>query len=177
MISGLPKLREMGVVPAVVFAVGASPAFEEVLTQMREQNQLGETPLFYFEGGVDFNKLGFVQRMMLKTMKKMTEKKKDMTRQERHLWYDFLKSLPFTVHRQKIIGHYIVDFYVPSAKLVIELDGSQHYEPAGQMYDARRSAYLEQQGIQVLRFSNSDVLYHLRGVCEVIDTAVSSRTK
>lgn len=82
MISGLPKLREMGVVPAVVFAVGASPAFEEVLTQMREQNQLEETPLFYFEGGVDFNKLGFVQRMMLKTMKKMTEKKKDMTRQE-----------------------------------------------------------------------------------------------
>lgn len=82
MISGLPKLREMGVVPAVVFAVGASPAFEEVLTQIREQNQLGETPFFYFEGGVDFNKLGFVQRMMLKTMKKMTEKKKDMTRQE-----------------------------------------------------------------------------------------------
>ena len=82
MISGLPKLREMGVVPAVVFAVGASPAFEEVLTQIREQNQLEETPLFYFEGGVDFNKLGFVQRMMLKTMKKMTEKKKDMTRQE-----------------------------------------------------------------------------------------------
>lgn len=82
MISGLPKLREMGVSPAVVFAVGASPAFEEVVKQMREQNQLGETPFFYFEGGVDFNKLGFVQRMMLKTMKKMTEKKKDMTRQE-----------------------------------------------------------------------------------------------
>ena len=82
MISGLPKLREMGVVPAVVFAVGASPAFEEVLTQIREQNQLRETPFFYFEGGIDFNKLGFVQRMMLKTMKKMTEKKKDMTRQE-----------------------------------------------------------------------------------------------
>ena len=82
MISGLPKLREMGVVPAVVSAVGASPAFEEVIEQMREQNQLWETPFFYFEGGVDFNKLGFVQRMMLKTMKKMTEKKKDMTRQE-----------------------------------------------------------------------------------------------
>ena len=82
MISGLPKLREMRVSPAVVFAVGASPAFEEVVKQMREQNQLGETPFFYFEGGVDFNKLGFVQRMMLKTMKKMTEKKKDMTRQE-----------------------------------------------------------------------------------------------
>ena len=82
MISGLPKLREMGVSPAAVFAVGASPAFEEVITQMREQNQLGETPFFYYEGGVDFDRLGFVQRMMLKTMKKMTEKKKDMTRQE-----------------------------------------------------------------------------------------------
>lgn len=82
MISGLPKFREMGVFPAVVFAVGASPAFEEVLAQIREQNQLGETPFFYFEGGVDYGRLGFVQRMMLKMMKKMTEKKKDMTRQE-----------------------------------------------------------------------------------------------
>lgn len=82
MISGLPKLREMGVSPAVVFAVGASPAFEEVVAQMREQNQLQETPLFYFEGGIDFDRLGFMQRTMLKMMKKMTEKKKDMTRQE-----------------------------------------------------------------------------------------------
>ena len=82
MISGLPKLREMGVSPAVVFAVGASPAFEEVIEQIREQNHLGKMPLFYFEGGIDYDRLGFVQRMMLKTMKKMTEKKKDMTRQE-----------------------------------------------------------------------------------------------
>lgn len=82
MISGLAKLREMTLSPAAVFAVGASPAFEEVLGQIREQNQLGEIPFFYFEGGINFDGLGFVQRMMLKTMKKMTEKKKDMTRQE-----------------------------------------------------------------------------------------------
>lgn len=82
MISGLPKFREMAPSPAAVYAVGASPAFEEVLKQIREQNQLEEIPLFYFEGGIDLDRLGFVQRMMLKMMKKMTEKKKEMTRQE-----------------------------------------------------------------------------------------------
>ena len=55
--------------------------------------------------------------------------RKEMTRQERHLWYDFLKNLPQTVHRQKMIGNFIVDFYIPSCKLVIELDGAQHTEP------------------------------------------------
>ena len=100
-----------------------------------------------------------------------------MTKEERRLWYEYLHNYPVRFHRQVTSGNYILDFYCAAAKLAIELDGSQHYESAGQMYDARRSAYLEQQGIQVLRFSNSDVLYHLRGVCEVIDAAVSSRTK
>ena len=54
--------------------------------------------------------------------------RKNMTKEERHLWYDFLKTLPITVNRQKVIGNYIVDFYIATAKLVIELDGSQHYE-------------------------------------------------
>ena len=103
--------------------------------------------------------------------------RKAMTKEERRLWYEYLHDYPVRFRRQVTCGNYILDFYCAAAKLAIELDGSQHYEPAGQMYDARRSAYLEQQGIQVLRFSNSDVLYHLRGVCEVIDTAVSSRTK
>ena len=57
------------------------------------------------------------------------ELRKSMTKEERHLWYDFLKQLPITVHRQKPLGNYIVDFYIASAKLVIELDGSQHYAP------------------------------------------------
>ena len=61
--------------------------------------------------------------------------RKNMTKEERHLWYDFLRSLPVMVHRQKVIGSYIVDFYIAEAKLVIELDGSQHYEPNGQRTD------------------------------------------
>lgn len=55
--------------------------------------------------------------------------RKEMTWPERHLWYDFLKNLLQTVHRQKMIGNFIVDFYIPSCKLVIELDGAQHTEP------------------------------------------------
>ena len=54
--------------------------------------------------------------------------RKNMTKEERHLWYDFLRGLPVMVHRQKVIGKYIVDFYIAEANLVIELDGSQHYE-------------------------------------------------
>jgi len=54
--------------------------------------------------------------------------RKNMTKEERHLWYDFLKTLPLTVNRQKVIGNYIVDFYIASSKIVIELDGSQHYK-------------------------------------------------
>ena len=63
--------------------------------------------------------------------------RREMTKEERHLWYDFLKPLPFTFHRQKVIGSYIVDFYCAKAKLVIELDGSQHYEDAGRGYPVK----------------------------------------
>ena len=77
--------------------------------------------------------------------------RKGMTKEERHLWYDFLKTLPVTVHRQKVIGSYIVDFYCASAKLVIELDGSQHYEEMGRQKDEIRDAYLESIGCRVLR--------------------------
>ncbi len=69
-----------------------------------------------------------------------------MTRQERHLWFDFLQSLPQTVRRQKVFGSYIADFYIASHKLVIELDGSQHFEDAGKDYDERRDAYLKSLG-------------------------------
>ena len=64
--------------------------------------------------------------------------RKNMTKEERHLWYDFLKTLPFTINRQKVIGMYIVDFYCAEAKLVIELDGSQHYSDGGQQTDKKR---------------------------------------
>ena len=94
--------------------------------------------------------------------------RKNMTKEERHLWYDFLKSLPTMVHRQKVIGKYIVDFYIAEAKLVIELDGSQHYEAAGQQADQSRDAYMNSLGLHVLRYSNSDINYRFPEVCQDI---------
>ena len=94
--------------------------------------------------------------------------RKNMTRHERHLWYDFLKHLPVMVHRQKVIGPYIVDFYIAENKLVIELDGSQHYAGPGKQADAIRDAYFRKQGLTVLRYANSDVDHRFPGVCEDI---------
>ena len=94
--------------------------------------------------------------------------RKNMTKEERHLWYDFLKGLHLTVHRQKVIGNYIVDFYIAEAKLVIELDGTQHFENEGQKKDIVRDAFLESQGLKVLRYANSDVNKNFRGVCQDI---------
>ena len=92
----------------------------------------------------------------------------EMTKEERHLWYDFLRSLPVTFHRQKVIGSYIVDFYCADAKLVIELDGSQHYENAGLEEDHQRDRYLAGIGLRVLRYSNADVNLRFEQVCEDI---------
>lgn len=91
--------------------------------------------------------------------------RKSMTGEERHLWYDFLKTLPINVHRQKVIGPYIVDFYISQAKTVIELDGSQHYEPAHRQMDADRDEYLAALGLQVLRYSNADVRERFSETC------------
>ena len=91
-----------------------------------------------------------------------------MTKEERHLWYDYLKQLPVTVHRQKIFGNYIVDFYIASSKIVIELDGSQHYEENHQHRDLQRDTYLQQMGCKVLRYSNADINQRFKDVCEDI---------
>ena len=91
--------------------------------------------------------------------------RKEMTKEERHLWYDFLKDFPYTVNRQKVIGHYIVDFYCAQAKLVIELDGSQHYEEEGEKADRIRDAYMRSLGLSVLRYSNLDIRKNFEGVC------------
>lgn len=84
--------------------------------------------------------------------------RKNQTRAERKLWYDYLSRYPIRFRRQYVIGQYIVDFYCHGAKLVVELDGSQHGMPDGMREGAVRTAYLESQGLSVLRFSNSDVL-------------------
>ncbi len=91
-----------------------------------------------------------------------------MTKEECHLWYDFLKSLPVTVKRQKIIGGYIADFYCAAANLVIELDGSQHYEAEGKAKDIERDSYFSSLGITVLRYPNTDIHHNFNGVCQDI---------
>lgn len=94
--------------------------------------------------------------------------RRNMTKEERHLWYDFLKSLPVTVNRQKVIGPYVADFYCACAKLVIELDGSQHYDAPGKEADRIRDEYMRSLSLTVLRYSNLDVIENFNGVCEDI---------
>ena len=101
--------------------------------------------------------------------------RKNMTKEERHLWYDFLKTLSITVNRQKVIGKYIVDFYIASVKIVIELDGSQHYSKEGKAYDERRSLFFKSLGLEVIRFSNLDIDTNFEGVCHCINQVVYSR--
>ena len=116
--------------------------------------------------------------MEQKDLRKRSQKlRRQMTKEERHLWYDFLKTYPVQFKRQYSIGAYIVDFYCFHARLIIELDGSQHYEPEAMEYDRMRSEYLQKQGFLVLRFSNSDVMTQFRAVCETIDTAVKNRVQ
>ena len=103
------------------------------------------------------------------------ELRKSMTKEERRLWYEYLHNYPYRFRRQVAFGNYILDFYCAAAKLAIELDGSQHYEPAEQIYDRKRTEYLNSLDICVLRFSNLDVLKNLPGVCQQIDMVISSR--
>ena len=98
--------------------------------------------------------------------------RKNLTKEERHLWYDFLRSYQPRFLRQKILGRYIVDFYCPAAKIVVELDGSQHYDPTGIKEDTERTAYLQNYNIQVIRIPNNEVMRNFPGVCEYIDLQV-----
>ena len=105
------------------------------------------------------------------------ELRRQMTKEERRLWYDFLRSYPVKFTRQKILGRYIADFYCAAANLVIELDGSQHYEAPGRAQDTERTAFLERYGLTVLRLPNNAVMQNFRGVCEYIDRQVTERVK
>ena len=98
--------------------------------------------------------------------------RKEMTKEERHLWYDFLRSYPVRFSRQKVLGRYIADFYSAEAKLIIELDGSQHYEDFNKEKDDERTAFLESYGLKVIRIPNNEVSRNFCGVCEYIDAAV-----
>ena len=102
--------------------------------------------------------------------------RKNMTKEERHLWYDFLNKYPIRFRRQEIVENYILDFYCDKAKLAVELDGSQHYEnEAERQHDELRTNKLRSIGIDVIRFTNTDIHKTFEGVCMKIDEAVKFR--
>ena len=101
--------------------------------------------------------------------------RKNATPQENHLWYDFLRSYTPRFQRQKTIGQFIADFYCEKARLVIELDGSQHFTPEGITHDEARTAAIETVGIEVLRFTNRDIDSEFKAVCTKIDAVVQER--
>lgn len=100
------------------------------------------------------------------------ENRRAPTPEEKKLWYDFLRHHPFQFRRQKSFGCYIVDFYCSSAKLVIEIDGNQHFSEEGKVWDENRTAYLNSLGLQVIRFTNQQVNEEFESVCSMIDVAI-----
>ena len=102
---------------------------------------------------------------------------REMTPHERKLWYLFLRKYPVKIYKQRIIGSYIVDFYCAGAKLIIEIDGSQHYDTPGQQYDCERTRYLENLGLTVIRFSNADINQRFDRVCEAIHQNIQMNLK
>ena len=98
--------------------------------------------------------------------------RKNMTKEEKHLWYVFLKNYPVRFLRQKVIDNYIVDFYCSKARLIIELDGSQHYEGKGLSKDKIRTSKIEKRNLVVIRIPNNEVNKNFVGVCQYIDNVV-----
>ena len=100
------------------------------------------------------------------------ELRKNMTKEEKHLWYDFLKGYPVRFLRQKIIDDYIADFYCHRARLVIELDGSQHYTKDGLLNDKIRTEHIEKRDLTVFRIPNGEINHNFEGICRFIDEFV-----
>lgn len=119
----------------------------------------------------DFTFTGYNHRML----EQVRSLRKEMTCQEKRLWYNYLKNYPVKFYRQRSIDRYIVDFYCSDARLVVELDGSQHYTRDGMKYDSIRTDVLEQYGLAVLRFSNAEINEHFEAVCMLIDQNVKQR--
>ena len=99
-----------------------------------------------------------------------------MTKQEKRLWYDFLRDYPVKVYRQRSIDCFIADFYCSRAHLVIEIDGGQHYTPEGLEYDKERTEAIEKHGLDVIRFTNKEVDQQFEAVCQRIDQKIKERT-
>lgn len=117
--------------------------------------------------------------MQRKHNTKLTEYAKDlrknMTKEEKHLWYDFLRDYPVRFLRQKVIDDYIVDFYCNRVRLAIELDGSQHYSDIGLLKDKIRTSKIEKRNLIVMRIPNNEINRNFEGVCQYIDVYVKER--
>ena len=100
---------------------------------------------------------------------KAQQLRREQTKQERHLWYDFLKNHPSQFRRQKQFDRYIVDFYCGSANLAIELDGAPHFTEEGKIHDRSRDAHFESIGLRVIRFTNDEIDHHFQEVCKRIN--------
>ena len=98
--------------------------------------------------------------------------RREMTKEERHLWYDFLRSHPARFSRQKVLGRYIADFYSAKARLVIELDGSQHFDEIALKKDAERTAFLEGYGLRIIRIPNNEINSNFPSVCEYLELVI-----
>ena len=102
--------------------------------------------------------------------------RREMTPHERKLWYLFLRTYPVKIYKQRIIDRYIADFYCASARLVIEVDGSQHFDSQGMVSDAERTSVLESFGLKVIRYSNREIDREFSAVCDQIDRIIQERT-
>lgn len=105
------------------------------------------------------------------------ELRKEMTKQERHLWFDFLRNFRVKIYKQRIIESYIVDFYCPAAKLIIEVDGAQHYSEEGREYDKQRTECFEKYGLKVIRFTNREIDREFEGAALMIANEIDKRIK
>ena len=107
-----------------------------------------------------------------KLVERAKELRKNMTKAERKLWYEYLNNFQYRVHRQRPIDQFIVDFYCPELKLVIEIDGDIHNSEDAQNYDLERTQILSGYGLTVIRFTNQEVLSNFEGVCGVIGSLI-----
>ena len=114
--------------------------------------------------------------MERKHNKMLTENAKilrnNMTKEEKHLWYDYLRKCPVKFSRQKVLGKYIADFYSAEAKIVIELDGAQHFEKENRIYDEKRTEFLEQYDLKIIRIPNGEINTNFEGICRYLDKQI-----
>lgn len=112
------------------------------------------------------------ERKLIPYAKKL---RREATPEENRLWYEFLRKYPVRFQRQKTIDHFIADFYCCKAKLIVELDGAQHYTAQGKAYDFDRTVMLSKYGLKVIRFSNKEINKSFWNVCNQIDLIVRER--